>query len=431
MRHSAPILAAAILSLAAIPAFAQTECFADPKQYGKEDPKYAVLYAGLHKAGKLIASNQAFLATPVPVRMQASLQAGDFGGYVWILAFPEKTPYFQVWYGKNGKCGVAESADTVGAQIGQIGVTFNEHVSAFLDAYERPVFEGTVGAYPVYKGQILITKNGRLPWVPQTLADRLDREQAAREKKLDEWRTTQSRMKQPDEAATRKTYDMLKKSDPAGAEKYLVSTRATAAELARHQSDVGPAVMRQLEQALAEVKRYRATFTAEQLAAPATWADQGGAGRKQLDTAARALMVLPAEAKQAVDTLTQEYRALTKQMQEAQRAKDAAQAESLKAQIAVVSNRARSIRQQHEEQAGIKQAELTAQYQLENLKPGDMSNALAYKADPALPDRKDGNRIQLISVTFSPAISKRAPHSEWLKSAQDSFDFAALAAMLK
>lgn len=429
MHRLVPSAAAAVLALSAIPVLAQTECWAERKQFAKEEAKFAPLYAALRKAEKLIAGNQAFLATPVPVRMQASMEAGDWGGHLWIAAYPEKTKYSQVWT-REGKCGVSPAADTIAAGIGQAGVKFNDHVGAFLDAHELPVYQGTMGGYPVYNGYVLITKGGRLPWVPQTLADRLDREAGLRDKKLAEWRTTLGRNKLPDEAATIKTYDMLKKNDPAGAEKFLLSSRETAAELARQQGEVYPAITRQLEQAVAEVKRYRASFTAEQLAAPATWADRSGAGRKQLDAAARELMVLPAEAKQAIDALSQENRGLTRQMQEAQRAKDAAQAESLKAQIAVLTKRARAIRQQHDEKAAVKQAELTAQYALENLRPGDASNVLAYKADPALPDRKDITRIQVISVALRPK-GEAEGRGEWMKAVQDSFDFAALAAMLK
>jgi hypothetical protein len=223
---------------------------------------------------------------------------------------------------------------------------------------------------------------------------------------------------------------MLKKSDPAGAEKFLASARERAAELARQHSEVYPATTRRLELAVAEVRRYRASFTPAQLAAPATWADSSGAGRRQLDAAARALMVLPAGAKQAIDALAQENRALTRQMQEAQRAKDAAQADSLKAQIAVLARRARAIRQQHEEQAAIEQAEMSARFALDNLKPGDTGNALAYKADPGLPDRKDINRIQVISVRLAPKGQDEG-RGEWMKAVQGGFDFAALAAMLK
>ena len=429
MRRSAPILAAALLATLALPALAQTECWAERKQFVKEEPKFAGLYAALHKAEKLIASNQAFLATPVPVRMQASMEAGDYGGQLFVAPYPKQTQYSQVWT-KVGKCGVYDAADTINAGIGQAGIKFNDHVSAFLDEWERPAYQGTLGGYPVYKGWVLITKNGRLPWVPQTLADRLDREDRSREKRLDEWRTTLARNKLPDEAGTRKFYEMLKQTDPAGAEKFLVSSRATAAELTRHQNELYPATTRQLEQALAEAKRYRASFTAEQLAAPATWADSSGAGRKQLDAAARALMVLPPELKQEIDALAQESRALTRQMQEAQRAKDAAQAESLKAQIAVLARRARVVRQEHEGKAALKQAEMSAQFALENLKPGDLSNALAYKADPAMPDRKDINRIQVISVWLA-SKGESEGRGEWIKAVKDSFDFAALAAMLK
>ncbi|MEO7135900.1 MAG: hypothetical protein ABI024_16965 [Vicinamibacterales bacterium] len=49
-----------------------------------------------------------------------------------------------------------------------------------------PKLTGTVAGYPEYEGWVLITKDKRLPGLPQTLADRLDEEAAKRDKALAE-----------------------------------------------------------------------------------------------------------------------------------------------------------------------------------------------------------------------------------------------------
>ncbi len=424
MRH----FALALLIAAAAPAMAQTECWVEREEAGgKRDPKLAPLFKALATSEKLIAANQAFLATPVPVRMQSSIQAGGFGAYIWVNAYPEKTQYSKVW---TGKCGIYPASSAIGAQIGGLGIKFNHHSGEmFLKGHEVPKYEGSVAGYPIYNGYVVITKNGRLPWLPQTLDDRFARELATREKKLAEWRTSQKNMKLPDATASKKTWEMLKETDPAGAEKFMVSMQETAAELARLQADVYPATTRQLEQSVAEVARVRAGFTPAQLAAPATWTDQGGEGRKKLDAQARELRALPAAVKQEIDTLNQENRALTRQMQDTQKARNVEEAERLKVQTAALTARSRAAKQRHDEQAAMRIAELNDRYALEHLQPGDKDNVLAYKADPAFPDQKDINRIQVIAVAFAPK-GQAEGRGAWMKAAMDSFDFAVLAGML-
>ena len=59
--------------------------------------------------------------------------------------------------------------------------------------------------------------------------------------------------------------------------------------------------------------------------------------------------------------------------------------------------------------------------------------AIAFKPDPAFPDFKDPFRPQVITVKFwSKSDPKdQSPRTEWLRKAKASFDFAALAALLR
>jgi len=74
-----------------------------------------------------------------------------------------------------------------------------------------------------------------------------------------------------------------------------------------------------------------------------------------------------------------------------------------------------------------------AAYELTNLKPGAKEEAIAFKPDPAFPDFKDPLRPQVILVNFwSKSDPKdRSPRTLWLRGARETFDFAALAALLR
>ena len=72
--------------------------------------------------------------------------------------------------------------------------------------------------------------------------------------------------------------------------------------------------------------------------------------------------------------------------------------------------------------------EANAQYQLVHLKPGPAAQAMAFKPDPGLPDATRPDKLQLIAVTFS--RDPRKQRGPWMKAAQETFDFAALAGML-
>ncbi len=73
-----------------------------------------------------------------------------------------------------------------------------------------------------------------------------------------------------------------------------------------------------------------------------------------------------------------------------------------------------------------------AQYELTNLKPGTADKAMGVKSDPTFPDRTAPNRIQLITVHFAfDADPRNTARVAWGKKTKDTFDYAALAALLR
>ncbi len=238
-------------------------------------PAFATLRQAMLAAEGLLRGNAAFMAATEPVRYRTSLSAGPFeesGARMHVKAVAErKQDGSRVWAGTTG-CEVIPQVDRIGGAIAQVSVFFNTNGPFVNESGVPPVRTGELGGYPEYNGWVLITKNGRLPWLPRTVDDTLTAEAERRRRALEEWNHSRAGMKAPDPAWVQQTYEMLKKTDPAGAEKFVVSMKDMTAELhARHGEFARQTTT--LEQAVAEVARYRATFSAAQLAAPAVYVD--------------------------------------------------------------------------------------------------------------------------------------------------------------
>lgn len=141
---------------------------------------------------------------------------------------------------------------------------------------------------------------------------------------------------------------------------------------------VDPVMLAVYEKQVADYEAYRASFTAAELQMPAVWGDPTGAGRARLNaeaTARRQQLGRAAAAPLALEAL--------------------------------------------------------AQYDLRNIRPGDGAEAMGVKPDPAFVDPTSPNRIQLIAVRFSEDPDpKQTARRAWQQQVKDTFDFAALVALL-
>lgn len=163
--------------------------------------------------------------------------------------------------------------DRIGGAIAQISVFFNQAASFISPVGTAPKLTGSVAGYPEYDGWVLITRDGRLPWIPETLDDRLDEEGEKRQRALAEARRRQAGAV-ADEAAGGITW---------------------------------------LEQQVRDYQQYRASFSAEQLRAPAVWGDPSGAGRRAQEAKAAALRNLGSEDQRRFNALGLESRTLERQ----------------------------------------------------------------------------------------------------------------------
>jgi hypothetical protein len=393
------------------------------------NPKYAGQVSAMIAAEGILKKSAAFMAPPLPSRFRTSLSAGPYdesGARMHIKIVPErKHDLTRLW---TGACDVIPQVDRIGGAIFQISIFLNSPLDSASG--DPPKLTGRVGAYPEYDHWIYISKDGQLPWVPQTVADRLGVVGEKRERALAEFNREQANYKPIDLTAMQASYEMMKKSDPAGADKFLESIKQTAEEQRRRQQVVMPARRAQLEKELADYRKYRASLTAEQLASPAVAGDPTGQLKRESDATAAKLRELTPDEQKQIDQWTTEGRALERQAQEETRNRNADAAARLRAQSNEIAQKSRALRAAHLERIEPDMQDLTAQYELVSVKPGPAEQAIKVKKNPAFPNMADPNRVQLITVVFSedPVRNER---TAWQQSIKETFDFAALAALIK
>ncbi len=270
-----------------------------------------------------------------------------------------------------------------------------------------------MAGHPEYNGWVLITKDGRLPWLPQTLADKLDAEGARRQRALADWNRTVAGMKPADPAKMQSAYELIKKTDPAGAEKLMATVKEQAVEVERLRQQVYPATTAQFQKQIADYEKYRASFTPEQLRAPGVWGDPSGEGKRKLEAETAALRALTPDGQRQIDEWTREARRVP-------------------AQAAEFTAKVRELRRIHAEKAAPFIADALARYELTNLVPGAADRAISFKPDPSFPDVTAPNRIQVIAISFSQDPDpKQTARRAWQQRAKETFDYAALAALIK
>jgi len=397
--------------------------------------KWLPLRQGMLAAEDLLRRNAALLAPLQPSRFRTTIGAGPYnesGAQMHVKVVPErKTDLTRLW---TGACDVIPQVDRIGGEIAQVSVFFNTDVrSQFISPTgEAPKLTGRVAGYPEYNHWVVITKDNRLPWIPQTLADKLDAIAAQRAKKLADWKRDTANDRLPDPAASQSRYETLKKTDPAGAENFLNTMKAVSEEFARRLSTVIPAQTAQLEKQIDDLKKYRGSFTPQQLSSAAVSGDPSGEEKRRMEARVAALRALTAGEQQQLDAWSMESRALERQAQAATATRSTTEAASIRAQASDLANKVRALRNQHMERVTPEINDQIAQYELASLKPGPAEQAISVKPDPALPNFAEPNRIQLITILFSETPDPKAVElAAWQQRVKQTFDFAGLAALLK
>ena len=435
-----PLLGVGILAIILIVqigmADAQVQCWVPRQDEGPvTDKRWARHLKAMSAAETILKQSQEFLNSPVPVRLRTTMATNRYkpnDSRLIVQAYPEQTSLgIKIW---QGACGISPDADRVAGSIGKISIFFN-HLSKdmFMGQDEIPELTGMIGEYPEYNGWVVISKNGRLPWIPQTLGDRLDRVGAVRERALADWRNAMALRKAPDQTLIDRTAALRRKTDPTGADQYVENMRRLTADLQAGQAK-NVARGAQLTKLLNDYHAYRASFTAQQLAMPAVWADTDGSVRKAMEAQIDELQSLSVDEQERVGAIREHSRSLER---EAMASDNEAVALRLRTQAMDLLQDADQVSKDHGERAALEEETLRDAYELTNLKPGLAEHALAYKMDPTFPSLSQPGKIQFIvlsTVTLAEEDilqrPEQAARKAWLDRVKESIDYAALAALL-
>lgn len=415
---------------------AQVQCWAPRQNEGSvTDKQRARHLKAMSAAEAILKQSQEFLNPPVPVRMRTTMAthlAEPMGSRLIVRAYPEQTSVgIGIW---KGECGIVPEADRLAGSIGRISIFFN-HLSKdmFMSQDEIPKLTGTMSGYPEYNGWVVLSKNGRLPWIPQTLGDRLNRVGAARERALADWRNVRVSRKAPDQAMIDRTAALRRKTDPAGADQYVENMRRLTAGIQAAQAK-DAAREAHLTKLLNEYRVYRASFMAHQLAMPAVSADTDGSARKAMETQVDELRELSLDDQGRVGEIREHSRGLER---EAAASVNEAEERRLRMQARDLLQDVDQIHKDHMARAALEEEALRGVYELTNLKPGSVEQALAYKMDPAFPNRSRPEKIQVIAIAVPTLAeedvhyrSEHAARKAWLERVKASIDYASLAALL-
>lgn len=416
--------------------YAQVQCWTERQNEGPITDKQWVRHLKAMRAAEtVLKQSQEFLNSPVPVRMQTTMAANRYGpmnSKLIVRAYPEQTLVgIGIW---KGKCGIIPDADLLAGSIIRISIFFN-HVpkDMFMSQDEIPKLTGMMGGYPEYNGWVVISKNKRLLWIPQTLRDRLDRIGTARERALTDWRNAKASRKAPDQAMIDRTAALRKKADPAGADEYVENMKRLTTDILAEQAKEA-AREAHFTKLLNEYRAYRASFTAQQLAMPAVWTDTDDSARKMMEAQVHELQELSMDDQGRVGEIREQIRSLERT---AAVSVNEAEAHRLRMQASDLLLHVEYIRRDHMERAALEGESLRGAYELTNLKPGPAEQALAYKMDPTFPNRTQPGKIQVIAVSMSPLTDDDGLHQPehiarkaWLDRLKPSIDYAAIAALL-
>lgn len=275
-------------------------------------PRVASARAAARAMNAILKSNGALQGLP-EVRLRSTWQItghprntpwSPYGVHLILWAHPKR-----VW--GPGECDVIPQADRIDpraaivVQANSVHSTLTQLNSYVrdeqLEAFIQPEEIGKVGKYVVYRGQIIVlTFDGRLPWVPLTTDEylafedrRLTRLVAEGDRNIAD---AKSKAGQYDESGPRQVYEEMKKTDPAGAEKFwamIQDVKAQAAKSAAAAAKAPPIVNAAVKE-LEDLRVLRASLTPAQLQAQAREGYNSKTPRRPVDALPRLVKMDPA-----------------------------------------------------------------------------------------------------------------------------------------
>jgi len=276
------------------------------------DPRVAGMRAAAQAMSDVLQRNSALRGLP-EVRLRSTWQ---------VVGHPRSTPWTpygfhlvmwahprQVW--GAGDCDVIPQADRVDphaavvVQANSVRSTLTQQNTYVRDeqieAFIEPEQIGKVGRYTVYRGQwIVLTFDGRLPWVPVTTEEylafeerRLTREVAETDRNI---AGAKAKVGRYDDSGPREVYEAMKKTDPAEAEKFwamIQNVKAQATQDAAAAATAPPVVNAWVKQ-LDDLRALRASLSPAELQSQAREGDTSKSPIRPVNTLPRLVKLDPA-----------------------------------------------------------------------------------------------------------------------------------------
>jgi hypothetical protein len=276
------------------------------------DPRVAGMRAAARAMNEVLERNAALHGLP-EVRLRSTWQ---------VVGHPRSTPWMpygfhlvlwahprQVW--GPGDCDVLPQADRVDpnaavvVQANSVRSTLTQRESGVrdeqLEAFVEPEQIGTIGRYPVYRGQmIVLTFDGRVPWVPVTTEEylafeerRLTRAVAETDRSIAQ---ANANAGQYDDSGPRQVYEAMKKTNPAEAETFWTMIQGVKAQAAKDAAAAAaaPPIVNAYVKQLDDLRALRASLTPAQLHAQAREGQTSKSPNRPVDTLPRLVKMDPA-----------------------------------------------------------------------------------------------------------------------------------------
>jgi hypothetical protein len=232
------------------------------------------------------------------------LPGTPYGFHLVLWAHPK-----YVW--GPGECDVIPQADRVDpnaaivVQANSVRSTLTQQDSYVrdeqLEAFIEPEQIGKVGRYPVYRGQsIVLTFDGRVPWVPLSTEEYLDFEERRLSRDVAEIdqniAETNAKVGKYDDTGPLEVYEAMKKTNPEEAEKLLAVIQAAKAQAARDAAAAAtaPPIVNAAVQDLEALRALRASLTPAQLRSQAREGYNSKTPRRPVEALPRLVKMDPA-----------------------------------------------------------------------------------------------------------------------------------------
>jgi hypothetical protein len=386
---------------------AGVDCWIPKFERDSKDPKLEPIRKALLTVERLVKESQAFMTgMPERVRMEISTSIGNGNMRLEAAAYPRQLKDRSEPYWTSAGCDIVRTARPYEQPLGLIQVNVNRsgfwEASHFNQQHLKPV--RIVAGFPVFQFRtpylvselLIITKDGRLPIVPVTLADRLDREADFLAMRLDEVRK------------------QLAAKLPAATEVLL---RPQEAELRRQIAALGV---------------YRASFSADELHAAWVQHDPQGREGQELEARVKAMEALSPEDQAQVNALGARVRTL--QLQARARGVAPEEATRLRSDANEVLQQAQAIELAQKKRVAAQVPAARDDFAMKLMRPGAAADATEFKDDPTFWDTSDPNRIQLITVDFQNLWSQETSPAQaqaWMDKVEATFDYQALKALIR